>query len=393
MTTIRRKIASVLAAVLCLSLLAVPAGAYVRVDESADVSLTLSYKHDQTPIQDMEISLYKVYDMSDAVRFTPEQAFLDAYGPKSDPDTGAVVAGEFDFDLSTHSTTAADGTVSVNWEDMASTLKSLLQRDMANNAAKVQPVLTKTTDESGQVKFESVAADPDAGITGVTLDPGLYLVMGKTMTQGYYTFTPKAFLVALPTLDTETDTWQYDASGTNKVSIQYNPPSTSTQTITVRKEWLEEDGADVERPASIRVQLLRNGLNYGGAVTLNAGNNWTYSWLNLPTTGDWTVAEVDVPEGYTMWVEQLDAISFLITNSADTEIDPPDVPLDPGPGGDPGDPGDEIDIPEDDVPLSPGLPQTGTLWWPVPFLTMGGLVLFLLGWVDGRRNRREQDDA
>ena len=45
------------------------------------------------------------------------------------------------------------------------------------------------------------------------------------------------------------------------------------------------------------------------------------------------------------------------------------------------------------MPLSPGLPQTGTLWWPVPFLTMGGLVLFLLGWVDGRRNRREQDDA
>lgn len=392
MTTIRRKIASVLAAVLCLSLLAVPAGAYVRVDESADVSLTLSYEHDQTPIQGMDISLYKVYNMSDAVEFDVMPDFEAAY-----PD--------FNFDTDSEEW-AVEPTQSqdpqepqlrqVNWEKMALNLETLLRADIANNTVRVEPVLIMTTDENGQVKFESVAADPDAGTEEVKLDPGLYLVMGKSLSRGSYTYTPKTFLTALPSLEPD-DTWNYDPSGTNKQDIYYHAPA--TRTITVQKEWLDEDVEDVERPASIQVQLIHNGYNYGLPVTLNEGNNWSYSWFGVPASGSVLVAEVDVPEGYTMWVEQLDATSFLITNSADTEIDPGDVPLDPGPGGedgdpgDPGDPGDEIDIPEDDVPLSPGLPQTGTLWWPVPFLTMGGLVLFLLGWVDGRRNRREQDDA
>ncbi len=383
MTTIRRKIASLLAAVLCLSLLAVPAGAYVRVDVSDDVSLTLSYKHGQTPIQDMEISLYKVYDMSDAVRFKVEDDFETAYGE------------DFKFTLSEWPIKDSQGNVTdpdqVDWDGMARNLETLLRADIANNTVNVQPVLTMTTDENGQVKFESnPAAD-------VKLDPGLYLVMGKSLSRGSYTYTPKTFLTALPSLEPD-DTWNYNPSGTNKLDIYYHAPA--TRTITVQKEWLDEDVEDVERPASIQVQLIHNGYNYGLPVTLNEGNNWSYSWFGVPASGSVLVAEVDVPEGYIMWVEKLDATSFLITNSADTEIDPPDVPLDPGPGGedpgepgDPGDPGDEIDIPEDDVPLSPGLPQTGTLWWPVPFLTMGGLVLFLLGWVDGRRNRREQDDA
>ena len=325
MTTIRRKIASVLAAVLCLSLLAVPAGAYVRVDENADVSLTLSYQNGTTPIQGMEISLYKVYDMSEAVEFDVMPKFEAAYPG-------------FDFDIDSEEW-AVEPTQSqdpqepqlqqINWEKMAHNLETLLRADIANGTVRVQPVLIKTTDENGQVKFASVDADPAAGTEAVKLDPGLYLVMGKSLSRGSYTYTPQTFLVALPTLDTQTDIWHYNASGTNKLDIYYHAPA--TRTITVQKEWLDEDVEDVERPASIQVQLIYNGYNYGPPVTLNEGKNWSHSWFGVPASGSVLVAEVDVPEGYTMWVEQLDATSFLITNSADTDIDPPDVPLDPIP--------------------------------------------------------------
>ena len=35
------------------------------------------------------------------------------------------------------------------------------------------------------------------------------------------------------------------------------------------------------------------------------------------------------------------------------------------------------------------LPQTGELWWPVPFLAMGGLVLLTAGIAVGRREREQ----
>ena len=80
MTTMKRWISSLMAAVLCLSLAVAPASAYVRVDTTEKVSLTLTYTYDQKAVEGLNISIYKVYDMSDAVRFTVEESFETAYG-------------------------------------------------------------------------------------------------------------------------------------------------------------------------------------------------------------------------------------------------------------------------------------------------------------------------
>ena len=46
------------------------------------------------------------------------------------------------------------------------------------------------------------------------------------------------------------------------------------------------------------------------------------------------------------------------------------------------------DLPDEPVPTAkPTLPQTGQLWWPVPLLACGGLVLLILGWL--RKERYE----
>ena len=56
-------------------------------------------------------------------------------------------------------------------------------------------------------------------------------------------------------------------------------PAASYRHVTVQKEWTLDDGK--MRPDSVQVQLMRNGVAYGSPVTLNDGNNWTFTWSNL----------------------------------------------------------------------------------------------------------------
>lgn len=378
MTTIRKWIASLMAVVLCVSMLAVPAGAYSRVDTEQPVKLTLTYKDDDTPVKGMTLELYKVYDMSDAVRFTPTEEFKAAY------------EDEFHFDIYDPywAVTNEDGTVAenqVNWELMTSTLEGLILRDKEDEKVDPpKPVETLTTDENGQVSF---------GKDG-NLKPGMYLVMGEAYEVGRYTYIPQTFLVALPHLDKE-DNWQYDVNAVGKMQTDYDPPSTTTS-YTVVKEWEIPEESEVEQPSSVTVQLLHNGKVYN-ETTLSTSNNWKRSWTGLPSSGTWQVVEVDVPEGFTVSVDQTGK-TFTVTNTADEDIDEPDTPLDPGPGdgdgdGDGTDPGDPdvppVDIEDPDVPGT-GLPQTGTLWWPVQVLTIAGILLFSLGWLDLRRKKNHE---
>lgn len=381
MTTIRKWIASLMAVVLCVSMLAVPAGAYSRVDTDQPVKLTLTYKNEETPVEGMTLELYKVYDMSDAVRFTPTEEFKAAY------------EDEFHFDIYDPywAVTNEDGTVAenqVNWELMTSTLEGLILRDKADETATPPaPVQTGVTDKDGKVVF-------DKDSQGNPLKPGMYLVMGEAYEVGRYTYIPQTFLVALPHLDKE-DNWQYDVNAVDKMQTDYDPPSTTTS-YTVVKEWEIPEESEVEQPSSVTVQLLHNGKVYN-ETTLSASNNWKHSWTGLPSSGTWQVVEVDVPEGFTVSVDQTGK-TFTVTNTADEDIDEPDTPLDPGPGdgdgdGDGTDPGDPdvppVDIEDPDVPGT-GLPQTGTLWWPVQVLTIAGILLFSLGWLDLRRKKNHE---
>lgn len=379
MTTIRKWIASLMAVVLCVSMLAVPAGAYSRVDTDQPVKLTLTYKNEKTPVEGMTLELYQVYDMSDAVRFTPTEEFKAAY------------EDEFHFNIYDPywQVTNGDGTVAenqVNWKLMTSTLEGLILRDKADEKVDPpKPVETLTTDANGQVFF---------GKDG-NLKPGLYLVMGEAYEVGRYTYIPQTFMVALPHL-LENDTWQYEVNADGKMQTDYDPPA-STTSYTVVKEWEIPEESEVEQPNSVTVQLLHNGEVYD-ETTLSEENNWQHTWNRLSRHGTWQVVEVDVPEGFTVSVDQTGK-TFTMTNTADEDIDEPDTPLDPGPGdgdgdGDGTDPGGDPDVPpvdieDPDVPGT-GLPQTGTLWWPVQVLTIAGILLFSLGWLDLRRKKNHE---
>ena len=76
-----------------------------------------------------------------------------------------------------------------------------------------------------------------------------------------------------------------------------NSPSTCSFKVT--KSWDDNNNSRNVRPESIIVKLYRDGTPYNGlSATLSDGNNWTYTWKNLPYSGSYTVQENDV-FGYT----------------------------------------------------------------------------------------------
>ena len=73
----------------------------------------------------------------------------------------------------------------------------------------------------------------------------------------------------------------------------------------VKKVWDDNDNQDGKRASELTVELMRNGTEVAGTVTLNEENNWTDTVENLDKyTGGvknvYTWAEKNLPEGYSL---------------------------------------------------------------------------------------------
>lgn len=88
------------------------------------------------------------------------------------------------------------------------------------------------------------------------------------------------------------------------------------ETVNVRKVWVIDDGG--ERPDSVSVQLMRDGEPFGDPVTLSDANDWSYAWNNLESGHNWTVVELNVPDGFKATVSQ-SGDTFTIINDDTTE--------------------------------------------------------------------------
>ena len=234
-----------------------------------------------------------------------------------------------------------EGLDSSGWRALAQTLDAYIARDG------IKAVQAARTGKDGKVRFQA-------------LPVGLYLVSGGRFQQGDTMYTPEPFLFSLPTQDEETGQWTYNG----EVSCKYESEDAGeTVERKVLKTWKNEENSR-QRPEKITVQLLKDEKVYD-TVTLSEENNWRYTWRGLDATARWRVMEYKTPTGYNVSVNQ-QGITFVMTNTWDSGGDTPGSPT---PGG-----GTEK------------LPQTGMLWWPVPLLACGGLLLVLLGW----RKRRDE---
>lgn len=122
-------------------------------------------------------------------------------------------------------------------------------------------------------------------------------------------------------------------------------PSGKTE-LTVRKEW---NSKKKEHPDQVTITLY-DGSNAVETVTLNAGNNWSYTWTGLRDDGNWQVRETNVPHNYVPSYSVRDGV-VIVTNTD-------------------------------------ALIYTGQLKWPVPVLGGLGLILVILGCAMTLRKKR-----
>lgn len=316
MNTVRR----LFALLLCAALLStcVFAG---EINPNKTCSLTVRCKH---KTENVTFAIWRVAKVSADVRFTKIDDFKSAKVNVNDTD---------------------------DWDDMAETLMGFVE------SHGIQPLATADTNSKGEAAFKK-------------LKSGLYLVVGEPYTYEGKTYEQDPFLIALPTRSQNTDPWEYDVTTIRKPAERVEYPDEKI-TIRVLKIWSGDDDTLV-RPASITVHLLRDGAIYD-SVTLNRRNNWDYQWTDLPAGHTWRVAEVEVPDAYSVLVRR-NGYDFVIINTYEE-------PQDPQPPTTPTGPDDIVDIPDDNIPLDKPeeLPETGTLKWVVPLLLGAGAVLFLLG--------------
>ncbi|MBQ2747760.1 MAG: Cna B-type domain-containing protein, partial [Firmicutes bacterium] len=118
---------------------------------------------------------------------------------------------------------------------------------------------------------------------------------------------------------------------------------------------------------------------------------WTYTWTQLSRSGNWSVKEVDVPDGYESSVRN-SGTTIVVTNTYEEVIEettPPGITTTPGitpPGGEGG---GDIDLFDEDVPLA-DVPATGdnTVYYALVALVSGVSLLWLN--LTGRKNENEQ---
>ena len=105
------------------------------------------------------------------------------------------------------------------------------------------------------------------------------------------------------------------------ITNTYKPGKTS---LTVTKNWKDANNQDGLRPKIIKVQLYAGDQKVGKAVELSADNKWTHTFSNLDEKKagqviNYTVKEIDVPEGYTQAVEASNPGQVVVTNTHEPE--------------------------------------------------------------------------
>lgn len=243
MIRLHKRFLSIAAAVMiCLLLFPIPTAAAERIDLNEPLTLKLIYQLDGTPLNSVDVSIYQI-------------AAVDAYGE-------FTAVGDFaNLPVDLHA--ASDSA----WYALASTLDGYILRDG------IWPTDYGKTNESGVISFP---------IRQKKLGAGLYLVRNDAFQRDQMRFDRGVSLVMLPSLDPIENKWNYDAVIQPKLNHHPIPVYPDEPTFTTRevlKVW-KDDANPQNRPKEITVQLLQNGVVYD-TVTLNASNNWRYTWDQL----------------------------------------------------------------------------------------------------------------
>ena len=245
-----------------------------------ECSLTVSCRHGETVFSDIQVKLYRIAEVSADCSYTLTQSF-ETSGLILD---GIRTAGE--------------------WDVVRSTLEAHIL------TCSIAPEFTSVTNADGQASFG-------------TLRTGMYLAIVSQAEQNDLHYRFDSALIALPGLGPD-GRWQYQVSVNAKAEVL--PPVDPDEEVELKvlKLWRGDEGR-TDRPKSIEVEIFCDGISYK-TVILSEENHWAYSWSAKDDGSSWTVVERNVPQGYTMTVEERQT-TFALTNTwAPTYPDNPGKP-------------------------------------------------------------------
>ncbi|WP_156103672.1 Cna B-type domain-containing protein [Bifidobacterium biavatii] len=242
-------------------------------------SITVNYQDDDAPVPGAKTHLYHVADWNDANNgFTPMSQFK-----------------EYSVDWNVY------GTDSETFRQLAETLAGYISRDNLKSQA------DHITDSTGLAVFNG-------------LSRGLYLVTVDAYDGDSLTCKPSATLVVLPSDSGSMDvTLQPKTECSPRETPPPTPPTEKKVKKKVTKVW--KNDTEANRPSKVIVQLLQDGKVYKEAE-LNADNDWTYEWSDLPAGHEYRIVEKTVAEHYTVLVDR-ETDETIITNTYNPPPNPP----------------------------------------------------------------------
>ena len=193
------------------------------------------------------------------------------------------------------------------------------------------PELVKTLEAfvSGKdIPAQKIITDSQGKAVCTDLPLGLYFVQQTGEVKGFALCTP--FIVTVPGITADGYAYEINASPKTEVA--------RLTSLTIKKVWNTD--ASTEAADRVTVQLLRNG-NVVETAILNAQNNWQVTYADMPESDAYSIKEVDVPKGFTATYQQKGYV-FTVTNTST-------------------------------------LIQTGQLMWPIPVLSICGMLLITVG--------------
>lgn len=151
------------------------------------------------------------------------------------------------------------------------------------------PSQTNKTNDEGIVIFDELRL-------------GLYLVKQTNKVEGYSNIT--SFLVAIPQV--QDNKWTYDINAIPKTDI------IRIMDLSVKKVW--NDSTNLEtHPKSVTIELYK-GTELIDTIILDEDNNWIYTWKDIEKSDEYSVKEINIPEGYTDNYRQ-EGNNFIVTNT------------------------------------------------------------------------------
>ena len=184
----------------------------------------------------------------------------------------------------------------------------IVKVDKNDHNIKLAGAVFKVTSVADPSKTWTITTGEDGTATTEKLPAGTYTVQEITAPNGY---------------ELTTDTYNLTVSATSGVIKTVENEKTPTVDVQVNKAWVGTVGGPVT------VRLYKDGVASTETVTLDETNGWTATFSGLlrndATDGHviaYTVAEENVPAGYTSAVSGNQTDGFTVTN---TEI-PPNTP-------------------------------------------------------------------